>query len=165
MNVIQTWPAARIWQYHAVVTQANAGGGAIVLDVPCTRGTQFFVLHAHGINSGTNTLRIRKVDEDGVTSAEYAQIASAATTEAGIPRAEDDPTLDSALIDSTDIWTRHFAGDDRFEIRQTAAGAQNDTLTVDWRIRLLGIKPVPNILNSVNPGDVTIATPTVDVIV
>lgn len=165
MKATLVWPDGRLWQYRASIAQANGAGGAIVLDVANVEGSEFYVLMAKALNSGTNTLRMRRVDEDGNAVEDYLQVASGAASQGAIPRNEDDPTGDSALVSSTAPGALHFAGGDAFRIRQTGAGAQNDTLLVDWRILLRGTKPTPDISESTNPGDVTIATPTVDKVI
>lgn len=152
------------WAYRAIATQVNAGGGAIVLDVKPATGATMIVMAAIGTNSGTNTLQIARVDEDDNDAQIFVLVGSAGGTEGAIPQISDRTTTSTAMSDSTPIETRLFRGDDMFTVRQSGAGAQNDTLTL--RIRALlspgSLKPVVAKDRSTNEADVTIATPTED---
>ncbi len=160
----QPWWEWGIWFYHAVVTQANGAGGSIIMDFVPVQGMTMIVMHAMGINSGTNTLDIDRNDEDDVRSVSFVDVASGAGTVGSIPRAYTALTT-GRRIDSTSIETRIFRADDRFVIRQEGAGASGDTLTVDLRAFLSSAeRPIISKGRSTNQADVTIATPTVDVI-
>lgn len=161
----EPWYQWGIWAFRAVYTQANGAGGAIVVDVAPARGQTMIIMHAYGINSGTNALQMLRNDEDDATSTMYLDVASAATTEGAIPQNLAGSGTDGRRIDSTPQETRFFRGDDQFTVQQTGAGAQNDTLTIDLRAFLSGPAiPARSVLRSTNPGDVTEATPLVNVI-
>ncbi len=151
-----------IWAFRASTAQANAAGGAIVLDVSPDPGDTMIVMWARGVNSGTNTLQILRVDEDNNQGPFLSSIGSGAGTVATMPRGFTTLTT-SDFIDSTDLHSRTFRGDDRFTIQQTGAGAQNDTLVIDLRA-YLSSSSIPTVAKgrSTNQANVTIATPTVN---
>ncbi len=158
----QPWWEWGVWFYRSSTAQANASGGNIVLDVAPLQGTTMIVTECYAINSGTNGIRMLRTDEDDTDAAVLVDIASAGQTVGTIPRTVNVITS-SLLIDSTPLETRLFRADDRFTIRQTVAGAQNDTLIL-WLRALLSSprRPIISKGRSINQGDVTIAAPTVD---
>lgn len=155
------WRGA-LYVYRASVAQANGAGGAIVLDVDAGDGNEFLVMAALASNSGTNDIQMLRVDEDNNTGVFFASVSSAATTQCAIPQSLAGTASDGTIIDSTDPWTRVFAGaGDKFTVRQNGAGAQNDTLILQMWLRLATGIPTVEKGRSTNAGDVTIATPTV----
>ncbi len=159
----QPWWEWGLWQYRAVVTQANAAGGAITVDFAPLQGMTMIVVRCHAINSGTNSLQMGAVDEDNAQNPLYLSISSAGTVEGGLPRISPSGSTDTAIVGSEAIETRMFRAGDYFSISQLGAGAQNDTLTVVMRALLSSPqRPLVLKLRSTNQGDVTIATPTVD---
>lgn len=159
----QPWYEWGMWFYRASVAQANGAGGAIVIDFAPLQGMTMIVMHAMGSNSGTNSLRMARHDEDNTLSAILLEVASAATTQGAIPQPGPGITNDGQVFDSTPIETRLFRADDKFTISQTGAGAQNDTMVVDVRALLSSpTRPIVSKARSTNQGDVTIATPTIN---
>lgn len=157
----QRWYEWGYWNYRASVAQANGAGGAIVVDFTPSVGQTMYVVEARGINSGTNTVRIQRVDEDNNLGALYVTIASAATTVGSFPQTT--AFAETSSYESTSapgVWIR---GDDKFSILQTGAGAQNDTLIVELRAFLSSSK-IPSVskARSTNQANVTIATPTIN---
>ncbi len=156
-----------MWFFRASVAQANAGGGAIILDFAPLQGTTMMVLEASGKNSGTNTLNMFRNDEDNNSLGFYLSVASAAATEGAIPRNFNNLASDSSSLSSIPgiFGNLTFRGGDQFTIEQTGAGAQNDTLVVQLRALLSSpVRPIVSKLRSTNQANVTIATPTVDMI-
>ncbi len=159
----QPWWEWGMWFYRAVITQTNGAGGAIVMDIAPTGGNMMLVMHAKGVNSGTNSLQILRNDEDNNESIRMATVASGAGSVITIPRDSLGVSTDSGHAISAPMETRFFRASDRFVILQGGAGAQNDTLTIDIRAFLSSAdRPVVTKGRSTNAGDVTIATPTVD---
>lgn len=159
----QRWYEWGVWFYRASIAQANGAGGAIVIDFAPLQGTTMIVMMAAGENSGTNSLQMLRSDEDNNRSGFYLDVASAATVQGAIPQSLSNSGTDALKIDSTSMETRLFRADDRFTIQQTGAGAQNDTMLVVLRALLSSAsRPIVSQARSTNPGDVTIATPTVD---
>lgn len=154
-----------IWIYRAVITQANIAGGAIVLDLVPALGDEFIPLWVEAVNSGTNTLQIGELDEDNNIHLMVA-VASAAASSASIPRASQSDSADSARTGYPyPIPIRgHASGavSHGLTIRQTGAGAQNDTLTIQVRGLVKGRAPSVGKDRSTNQADVTIATPTIN---
>lgn len=151
-----------IWAHQSVFTQANAAGGAIVVDFTPGQGDAMVVLHANGLNSGTNTIQIAAYDEDNNRITVYSGIASGATTRGAIPQTVSNSATSSATIDSSDPDSRLFHGDDKFTIEQTGAGAQNNTLTINIRAKIRGRPPAISKARSTNQADVTQGVPTID---
>ncbi len=160
----ERWYEWGVWFFRASVAQANGAGGAIVVDFFPLQGQTMIVMIATGENSGTNGLQINRTDEDNETIALTA-IASAAGTKSGIPQQVASSTTSALRVDSTPIEVRLFRANDGLTIEQTGAGAQNDTLIVTLRALLSSnTRPIVSKARSTNAGDVTIATPTVDLI-
>lgn len=159
--------AWRVWAFRAVYTQANAAGGAIVVDFTAGEGNTMIIMHSIGINSGTNGIKISRIDEDNTESALLNDIASAAATSGSVPRGFESVAaqpISSTLIDSTDPLTRTFSGvSDKFTVRQTVAGAANDTFTIDIRALVRhGVLPARTKARSTNQADVTETAPTIN---
>ncbi len=161
----QPWWEWGLWMYRASIAQANGAGGAIVMDVVPLQGTTMIVMSALGENDGaSNGIQIVRSDEDG-NEIMFTSIASAGQTKTGIPQSVPSSTTSAVRVDSTPMETRVFRANDRLTIQQTGAGAQNDTLVIQIRAFLSSAdRPIVSKGRSTNPGDVTIATPTVDMI-
>lgn len=160
----QPWWEWGLWMYRSVTTQANGAGGAIVLDFVPLQGMTMMVLSVVGINSGTNTLRIQRVDEDNSIPTQWVSVASGAGTIASVPRASTVAGT-GRIADSSYVPALLIRADDKLTVTQTGAGAQNDTLEVSIRA-LLSSNTLPIISKgrSTNQADVTIATPTVNMV-
>ncbi len=161
----QPWWEWGMWFYRASIAQANAAGGAIVVDFVPVQGVTMIIASCHAINSGTNSLTMKRTDEDNNQNPFFLSISSGATTEGGLPRVSPSGSTDTGIIGTEAIETRMFRADDKFTIAQTGAGAQNDTLIVVIRAFLSSAeRPIVTKGRSTNQGNVTIATPTVDMI-
>jgi len=157
--------AWRIWAFRAVYTQANAAGGAIVVDFTAGAGNTMILMHAKGINSGTNGLLIVRVDEDNNDSITLANVVSAAAATGTTPtsRAQTTTTASGTTIDVTDWLTRLFAGgQEKLTVRQDGAGIANDTLTVDVRFLVRHGVGARDKSRSTNAADVTETVPTIN---
>lgn len=159
----QPWWEWGQWQYRASVAQANGAGGAIVVDFAVLAGQTMIIMEASGTNSGTNGLRIERTDEDNNIAARYSDIGSAGATKGAIPQDATNNATSSLNISSLPFGARLYRRTDKFTIKQTGAGAQNDTLIINLRA-LLSSATLPLIVKSrsTNQSDVTIATPTVN---
>ncbi len=147
------WP---MWIYRSSTAQANAAGGAIVLTFKPADGDTMLLISAIGVNSGTNSLRMERLDEDDNRAFMYVDVGSGAGSAATLPRAKIEATS-SQIGDSTPLETRLIRGDDYFSIRQLGAGAQNDTLIVAIRALLPDhVAPVISKAESTNQANVTI---------
>lgn len=157
------WWEWGLWVYRSVTTQANAGGGAILLDIEPAEGDQMVLAYLVATNSGTNGFLLRVYDEDNNTGGQFGTVASAATTIVRLPASGDPATTDDNVADSSFLLVR---GDNLFTIQQTGAGAADDTLTLSmaWYLENNTI-PTVDKSRSTNPNDVTIATPTVNKVV
>ncbi len=161
----QPWWEWGMWYYRVSIAQANGAGGAIFVDFAPVAGQTMIIMRCHAINSGTNGLRMSSNDEDNVDAPLYLFISSAANVEGGLPRLSPSGSTDTGIVGTEPIETRMFRQGDKFSIAQTGAGAQNDTMLVTIRAFLSSAeRPIVLKARSTNPGDVTIATPTVDVI-
>lgn len=159
------WWEWGIWAFRAVYTQANAGGGAVVVDFTPGAGDTMILMNLEAENSGTNTLQVQRTDEDNNRSGRFVQVSSAAGVFATVPRGT---TIagSSATMDSTLIETRLFRGDDLLTVLQTGAGVADDTLTITLRALLSSpVIPTRDLSRSTNSGDVTEATPTVNKVI
>ncbi len=159
----EPWWDWGMWFYRAVFTQTNGAGGAMVVDFAPVAGMTMIVMSVVGENSGTNSLRIERTDEDNIDRPWFADISSGAGTFASIPQTLSFAGTSSVMVDTTSAEVRTFRENDRLTILQLGAGAQNDTLTISLRAFLSSAeRPVVVKGRSTNPGDVTIGTPTVD---
>ncbi len=161
----QPWWEWGVWFYRALVTQANGAGGAIVVDLVPVAGMDMIVVMASGVNSGTNDLKMERTDEDNNVAAVFYSVASAAGTKGIIPQSTAFSETSTLGMNTVPLETRIFRAGDKLTVRQTGAGAQNDTLLVVVRAFLSSAeRPIVTKARSTNSGDVTIATPTVDAI-
>ncbi len=161
----QPWWEWGMWMYRTVFTQTNGAGGAIVVDIVPIQGTTMIVVLAKGANDGTNTLDMTRIDEDNNEVARFVDVASAGSTAGIFPQTHSAAATSASIIDSTSLEARIFRADDKLSIFQTGAGASNDTLTIAIRALLSSAeRPIVSKGRSTNQGDVTIGTPSVDMI-
>lgn len=141
------------WTYRNVLTQTNVGGGAIKADVDVVQGSEFILHHLRANNSGTNTLDVLLYDEDDNLICKYADIASGASTQVYLPQSgTNGAATTNTPADST--WV-HVRGDNYLAIEQSAAGAQDDTMTFAIGAYISGVIPTVAVDRSTNSGDVT----------
>lgn len=143
-----------------VATQANAAGGAIVVDITCAAGQMMRIESAYAANSGTNTLQMKVHDGDNAMRAYLANVGSAASNYLSIPSPGAAASASGNLVDSKDLYV--LAGE-KFTIMQGAAGAQNDTMTIAVVIELYGsaAEPTWSKARSTNEANVTLAASTI----
>lgn len=143
-----------------VATQANGGGGAVIIDVTCAAGQMMRLISASMANSGTNTCAIIVYDEDNASTCQYAYVGSAATTSCRLPSIGSAATASSNIANSQDLIV--LPGQ-KLSFAQSGAGAQNDTITVAVVFELIGTddEPTWSVARSTNAGSVTLAASTI----
>ena len=150
------------WAYQArrVATQANAAGGAVVIDISPAAGQAFRVVAVYGKNSGTNVIQCRVLDEDNAANTYLAYLGSAAANYFHLPFSGSTTTSSGNIGSSQGLMV---CPGQKLEISQTGAGAQNDTLTVAVTLELIGsaTEPTWSVARSTNAGDVTLAASTI----
>lgn len=162
-DLIRT-PARTRWFYNVrrVATQANAGGGAIIIDITCPTGQLYKLVSCRGANSGTNTLIAVIADEDLATDMTLAEIASAAGTKFSLPSIGSTSGTSANIANSTGLL---FGQAHTLSIYQTGAGIANDTLTISMTLEVLNPKgtttPIYSKDRSTNAADVTLAASTI----
>lgn len=162
-DMFRTPPFERyFYNDRRVTTQANAAGGAIILDITPPTGQAYRLVALRAVNSGTNTITITLNDEDNATTAALAEIASAAGTKCHLPSIGAAATATGNTINSQDLI---ISKGQSLSVYQTGAGVQNDTLTVGFVFEVLNpyasTAPTWSKARSTNQGDVTIATSTI----
>jgi len=143
-------------QMNVTYQQGNAAGGAIKVEVSPGAGSSFTVLSAKALNSGTNTLELAtETAAGGTLLATYVAIGSAAALVGSLPQSTTNSSSSSRLAAS--LTPPVVTGTQAFEIFQSAAGLQNDTLQVLMMIRVKGALPSVSKANSTNQADVTVS--------
>ena len=133
-----TWPAGATAILNVTLQQANAAGGAIVVDLPAGAANEYILIDLRAVNSGTNGLAFEHQTTGAVVIGPLASIASGAGTDGRIPSIGSAASASGNLIDSRALLV---SGTDRITARQTAAGAVNDTLQVIARFRVKNSTP------------------------
>lgn len=128
----------------------------MIVDVNAGIGQTMIILHASGVNSGTNTFDIQRVDEDDNIAASFVDIASAAASSGRVPSAFTANTT-SGLVMGADAMQLIFSGGtEKFTLRQEGAGAVNNTLIINIRALVsIGELPAIDVTRSTNFLDVT----------
>ena len=135
--------------------QANVGGGAVVVEIVPGAGSAFEVLRGRAINSGTNTISVEtRTAAGGVPAPVHYNIASGAGTTLYFGKGKVNTAETTAS--SAGLGDGLTVGTEAFTVRQTGAGAQNDTFRVLITIRVKGALPTVSKANSTNPADVTV---------
>ena len=150
-----------IYQARRVATQANAAGGAVVVDISLASGQIARIISIRGLNSGNNGISCLIVDEDNATHAQLASISAAGGANFNLPAA----VLAGAATTSSMAQSSGFilASGQKLTIMQSAAGAQNDTMTICITLELFNLPTVPTWSKdrSTNAADVTLAASTI----
>lgn len=151
------------YQARRVATQANAAGGAVVIDITPATGQMLIVRHLTVRNSGNNSLYVEVMDEDNATHQALAAAAAAAGLNWSMPfspATDDNSIADGSVASSMDL--RVLQGQ-KLTVYQAGAGVQNDTLTVAVTIELIGINSDPtwSKARSTNESDVSLAASTI----
>jgi len=148
-----------LYQARRVATQANAAGGAILIDLATAPGQIAKLLHARVVNSGNNGLQAYIYDEDNAAEAYLLVIGAAAGTSASLPSIGSAATASANNANTKDLM---FGPGQKLSFLQTAAGAQNDTLTLGITLLLTtATEPSWSVARSTNPGNVTLAANTI----
>lgn len=147
-------------QVSRTSTQANAGGGKMLIDISFATGQAAILRSAYTANSGTNTLNNLILDEDNNTVCYLGGAASAAGTSNSYPSVGTVTDATGNKMNSTDLL---ISPAQVISMQQTGAGAQNDTLRVYLNLELFGNYTTPtwSKARSTNQADVTIAATTI----
>ena len=149
-----------LYQARRVATQANAAGGAVVIDITPAAGQTIRLISLVATNSGTNDMVVETVDEDNARSGYFGAVASAAAVKINLP------TIGAAGSSSSNLATSEnlrIPVGEKLVVKQSGAGAQNDTLTVAVVLELIGngTEPTWSKARSTNEADVTLAANTI----
>ena len=138
-------------------TQANVGGGAVVVEITPGAGSSFDILDGRAVNSGTNTVRFAKYTAAGGTEiVRYVDVASGATTTGAMPRDAVGYSANTAAVIS--VLPPTIPGTQTARVSQTGAGGQNDTFRILITILVKGALPTVSKANSTNQADVTVTS-------
>ena len=145
-----------IAQMDVTLQQANVAGGAIEVEITAGAGSSFELLSHRATNSGTNTIEsILLTGTAGATMVYTGSVASGAGTIQNMNVSLGSTTFTNNSL--TGIGNGFVvAGTQVYRIRQTGAGAQNDTFRVIVRIRVKGALPTASKATSTNQADVTV---------
>ena len=128
----------------------------MIVDISAGAGQTMIVLHASGVNSGTNTLDIQRVDEDDNIAASFVDVASAAASSGRVPSAFTANTTSGLAMGADAMQLIFSGGTEKFTIRQEGASVQNNTLIINVRALLsIGELPTIDFTRSTNFIDVT----------
>lgn len=158
-DLIRSPPFERnFYNARRVATQANAGGGAVIVDISPPTGQAYILQAVRGANSGTNGLVCVLADEDFATILTLAEIGSAAGVKFNLPSPGASASSTGNIANSYGLI---ISKGQYLRIYQTGAGAQNDTLTVSLYLEPLNpgasTTPTYSVAASTNAGDVTLA--------
>jgi hypothetical protein len=152
-----------VYQARRVATQANAGGGAMVIDISPTVLAR--VLQMQIASAGANhSMAIRSYDEDNAVAGYLASVGSVANPFMVIPSVGVAATASGNIRDTTNL---HVAPGMKLTAMTLEAGAQNDTLTTAVTMLLPitaasdGSDVTWSKARSTNEADVTLADSTI----
>jgi len=149
-----TEDAPYLWRYRGVATQANAAGGAVIIDISPGAGNYLELIDAFVSNSGTNSVNVAVRDSSNNTVSIHATVASGAATATYLPSIGANAASSGAIASSVGL---KVFGADKLSLYQAGAGAQNDTLTVNIRAFVRSdTAPTVSKARSTNQADVTI---------
>lgn len=151
MQPQENWVSAA---FDVTFTQANAAGGAIIVDIANALSSRFVVLEFEAINSGTNAIQTNVTDSANKVVGSFGNIASGAGTVQNWPTGST-VTSTAAVSPSNDPRFLIIAGTDRLTVQQTGAGAQNDTFRLTCRLLVYGAVPTLSVTRSTNAGNVS----------
>jgi hypothetical protein len=148
------------WSFRAVLTQDNAAGGALILDISAGTGNVVHITELTATFSGTNTMDVDLIDEDANIVVKYVDLASGAAQSATIPRANVavDSTSSSLLASSLEGVT--LAGPDERLAITTGGAAQTNTLTLAFRAEVS--RGIGAVTGARSAGTPNLATATVN---
>ena len=149
-----------IYQARRVATQANAAGGAIVIDISLASGQCGRLIAAYTNNSGNNSLYVEIQDEDNAYTTSIGSVGAAAANTLRLPSIGSAASATGNVANSTGLIIPSGA---KLTFRQAGAGVQNDTLTVGIVLELFNLPTVPTWSKdrSTNAADVTLAASTI----
>lgn len=149
-----------IYQARRVATQANVGGGPVIIDVSLATGQIARIIGGRALNSGTNTALGYIIDEDNAVTTTIGTTTSGAGSNSQYPSIGSGATATANIASSVDFILPAGA---KLSFQQSGAGAQNDTFTVALILELLNDPTIPtwDKSRSTNPADVTLAASTI----
>jgi len=149
-----------IYQARCVTTQANAAGGAIIVDISLAAGQIAKLIYLSASNSGTNDIEIALLDEDNASSSSLGYCASAAANMLRVPSIGSAATGGGNRISSIEVIIPSGA---KLSVIQSGASVQNHTLTIAIGLELFNDFTIPtwSKARSTNAADVTIAASTI----
>lgn len=153
------WPDGITATMNVTLTQANAAGGAIVVEISPGAGNEFILLDIRAANSGTNGLVVRK--ETAVAGTSIVPILSVASG-AGTSANGAVGLVSTVFTSNAAVgigWPCIVSGTQALLVAQTGAGAQNDTFQVLINIRVRGSDTTGMTVtkaNSTNPANVSV---------
>lgn len=162
-DVLYRTYASKKWVYQSriVYQQTNVAGGVITADYAVASGQLARIISVKALNSGNNGIVVVVNDEDNAEhSMRLVSVAAGGGTYGGVPNIGAAGSTSAHLMDSLGFV---LAPGQKLTISQTAAGVQNDTLTVAMTLELYNLPTLPTIsvARSTNPGDVTQAASTI----
>ena len=159
VNVLYKSPkrTRNLWYYRAVYQQTNAAGGAVHLDIVVPEDCVLILYAWRFVNSGNNGIQVQFYDPDGNGDWFIQTIGAGAASSAAGPQAEENANTSGGQVNTVPREARTFPPGSQLRIYQSAAGVQNDTLTVSFVMELIGTTSAPDVgySNSTNVADVT----------
>ena len=157
-----TGDAKNVWylyQARRVATQANAAGGAIIVDISVAAGQIAKLVSLQILNSGTNSLYCYLYDEDVAESNRLGGVGSAAGNRLEFPSIGANANAAGNFASSEGLL---LGPGQLLSVFQLGAGIQNDTLTVAVTLLLsTNTAPTWSKARSTNEADVTLAASTI----
>lgn len=154
----ETWPAGATATMNVTYKQGNAAGGAVVCEITPGFGQEFIILAGQAVCSGTNGISIAIETAAGGTNISKlnTDIASGAGTSLNFGSGVSN-TQAKASGQGAGDFLMMVSGLQALVIKQTGAGAQNDTFSIRINVRIR-FESIPTVIhsNSTNPGDVTV---------
>ena len=155
-SVGQLW---YLYQARRVATQANAGGGAIIVDVALASGQiARGVMGRVILGSANNGISLNVVDEDNSAAVFIGTVATGANRNAQFPSVGQTVGMDNASF----TGNLYLGPGQKFSSANMGVGAAGDTMTLAIQMWLnTPVEPTWSKERSTNPADVTLAASTI----
>lgn len=137
--------------------QANAAGGAIVVDVNPASGNEISIEYGQAVNSGTNGIQGAVIDSGNADITILFAVASGVATLHRWGPGDVDTSVTGTGNAAGTGYPFTVRGTDSFTVRQTGAGALNDTMQIVARFRTIGDLPVLSKARSTNAANVSVS--------
>ena len=146
------------WQARHVLTQDNAGGGAlrIRVNIPTGSVATLIALYAKGSASGGNTLKVYLMDEDNTRAGLLASIAAGANLETHLPSIGAVASASANLTNSCGL--KILPG--QFLAADSATCLQTETETM-YIALLLSAPTLPTVVTTGSAGTPNLAASTI----